>query len=242
MIVDDTRSYFGMNKITTVLVLACIFLAGCGGSDTYVPNKTGIGWGFIDKKGYLIVPPQFEAVQPYTEGLAAVVANGHWGFVDAGGNMVIAPRFENAQQFSGGYAAVSDHDKWGFIDNKGHQVIGFNYDDTKPFSKAPDHIAAVKNGEHWGFVDDSGRAIRMPIHCFDCMPFSEGYAAVKDDKYLWGFIDLKGKLISECKYLSVTPFTDGVSEVHTRDNRYGLMDPNGLVVYKEQSELPSNFS
>ena len=53
------------------------------------------GVGFIDKTGMVVIPPKFDEVNPFSEGLAAVQIEGKWGFIDKTGNMVIRPQFDD---------------------------------------------------------------------------------------------------------------------------------------------------
>lgn len=57
-------------------------------------------WGFVDKKGNVIIAPKYEMARSFSHGLAAVCLNGYWGFIDQGGNLVIETQFRDALYFS----------------------------------------------------------------------------------------------------------------------------------------------
>lgn len=46
-------------------------------------------WGFIDKTGKQVIPPQYQEVRSFSEGVAGVMKDGVWGFIDKNGNTVI---------------------------------------------------------------------------------------------------------------------------------------------------------
>ena len=69
-------------------------------------------WGYIDRKGIVVINPQFECADPFSEGLAAVtIKDGNvykYGYIDITGKFVIAPQFTyHAGGFSHGFALVA---------------------------------------------------------------------------------------------------------------------------------------
>ncbi len=56
--------------------------------------------GFYDQKlKDYIIPPQFEEVDAFSEGLAAVKIKGKWGYINSDGELVIKPKFTKAGPF-----------------------------------------------------------------------------------------------------------------------------------------------
>ena len=53
-------------------------------------------WGYIDKTGKVVINPQFEKAQPFSEGLAAIRLGRKWGFVDRSRKMTINSQFDDA--------------------------------------------------------------------------------------------------------------------------------------------------
>ena len=68
--------------------------------------KMASKYGFIDKSGKVVIEPQFDNAEPFSEGLACVEKDGKWGFIDKSGKMVIEPQFDGASDFSEGLAKV----------------------------------------------------------------------------------------------------------------------------------------
>jgi hypothetical protein len=84
-------------------------------------------WGYIDAKGGLVIPPQFDRAGPFSEGLAAVVKGARSGYVDAGGAWALEPAQAPAglehRPFSNGRAVVRVGGREGAIDRTGRLVI-----------------------------------------------------------------------------------------------------------------------
>lgn len=71
------------------------------------PIRVEGGEGFMTADGAVAIQPAYQAVQPFSEGLAAVQdADGLWGYIDTTGSLVIAPQFYAVRSFKEGVAAV----------------------------------------------------------------------------------------------------------------------------------------
>lgn len=70
-----------------------------------------------------IIPPKFENIKGFSEGLASVKVNGKYGFINKKGKVVIPHEFDDAGFFSEGLADVKINGKYGFINKKGKIVI-----------------------------------------------------------------------------------------------------------------------
>lgn len=91
--------------------------------------------GFINKQGKLVIPYQYQYVNDFSEGLAAVrdEKENLWGFINISGEWIIPPRYEKVlpfedEPYSGGFsgniAKVKLNGREFFIDKKGTCVIG----------------------------------------------------------------------------------------------------------------------
>jgi len=86
----------------------------------------GKKYGFIDRSGKTVIPPQFDLTYGFSEGLAAVQIGKKWGYIDKTGRLVIAPQeFWNVKPFHNGLAQVQTKDgSVGYIDGSGKYVWG----------------------------------------------------------------------------------------------------------------------
>src|SRR5438876_5912464 len=59
-------------------------------------------YGYMDEKGNLKIPPQFDFGKHFNEQVAAVATSNKWGYVDTSGKLRIDCKFEAADDFQEG--------------------------------------------------------------------------------------------------------------------------------------------
>ncbi|MGB5968007.1 MAG: WG repeat-containing protein [Spirulinaceae cyanobacterium] len=117
-----------------------------GFDEGLAPIVTDQGRGYMDKRGRIVIEPQFYVVRKFSEGLAQVktgsvpasmaqyLTEGKWGYIDKIGEMVIKAEFAETQPFSEGLAGVSkDGNLWGYIDKIGEIAIPMKFNYGDPF-------------------------------------------------------------------------------------------------------------
>jgi tetratricopeptide (TPR) repeat protein len=151
--------------------------------------------GFQDQSARIVVPPQFDDCQLFSQGLAAIKVGEKWGYINWAGRMVIQPQFDYADQFQEDRALIISQEKLGFIDRAGKEIV-------PPTSKM-------------GFVsisELSGWPLNRSI--LEKYRFKNGLAALTKNNRC-GYVDRKGVWVIEAKFLSCQPFDQyGVAEVH----------------------------
>jgi WG containing repeat len=126
------------------------------------PAQQGEKWGYIDAAGKFLIPPQFDAAEPFSEGLAAVEVRNRFGYIGSDGHFVIQPKFFAARLFKEGLALVATR--------KPSAPFGSEYGEFR--------LAQIT------YVDRSGREIRAPQSVRRAASFSGGLAAVVPDSAL----------------------------------------------------------
>ncbi len=63
-------------------------------------SYSGGKWGFINKKGVLVINPTLDEAKGFSSGLAAVRQGPYWGYIDTQGGMVIGTQFYWAGYFN----------------------------------------------------------------------------------------------------------------------------------------------
>lgn len=175
-------------------------------------------------KGYkLLATGPFDFAKDFSEGLAAVKADGKWGFIDTKGKMVIEPQFNPKQaqfnsQFSDGLVAVN-------------------------FNVGPDNGLGGNDPPNtkWGFADKNGRIVINPNfegYYYQPPSFHEGLAAMTVGPYgmdaisserifaKYGFIDKSGKFVIEPRFDKAYEFSSGLAAVQV-NNKWGFIDQAG---------------
>lgn len=213
-------------------------------------------WGFIDPFGKFQIPPIYDDVRYFSNGIACANKRGRWGVIDTNNNVVIDFQYLNIQDFSEGKALVQDFDhKRFYIDQKGEKVIECPYDECYSFKN---NRARYKDNEVYGFLDKKGKSIANMRYTY-ATNFTDGFAVVGVGK-LFGVIDTSGNLVIEIdfdkikisdgiallkkqhvfsyfdllnnqpipgKFLKAQPFKDGIAIVAT-DQGLGFIDKNGI--------------
>lgn len=103
-------------------------------------------WGAIDTRRELVIPPRFDRVEPFAEGLApAGLPGAAMGYVNREGEWVIAPEYDFALPFAAGYGVVV----------KGGAIPAY----ARAFASLPE-------GGKWGAVDRDGNVIAAPRYAY----------------------------------------------------------------------------
>jgi hypothetical protein len=204
--------------------------------------QVGQTFGFINKLGKFVIPPNLIDASSFSEGLASVEV---WssaltarnisqvspdgddlekraGFIDSKGNFVIAPRFRRAGSFSEGLAPVS-----------------YSLDVPVPSPRAKRSFVRDASREQWGFIDKQGK-VRIPFQFDNAMPFFQGLAAVKRSGK-WGFINPNGAMIIPAKYEQARSFSEGRAVVKI-NGKFGFIDRKGAVVVPPKYLLCGRFN
>jgi len=208
-------------------------------ADLPVPVKSSAGeWGYQDKSGTYVIPPQFDRAEQFSEGLAVVALKRKVGYIDTTGRSAIPLKFVQAEPFSEGLALV--YTTWGmnilgaeegytffvragYVDSSGKFVIKPRYvENAASFSRG---LAAFKAGTNysygkakWGYLDKEGKWAIQPQ--FDTAGnFAEGLAPVavfldkKSNREKWGYIDQAGKLQIPAQFDDARDFKRGIARV-----------------------------
>ncbi|MBI4748795.1 MAG: WG repeat-containing protein [Acidobacteria bacterium] len=196
---------------------------------------------FINRHGEKVIDClQFQSVNGFQEGLAAVQIDNKWGFINLQGQVVIQPEFEIAYDFSEGLSLVFKDGKYGFITPSGDWQIPPQLISASSFhnGRAKILVIAQDEAESYGFCDRQGKLV-IPAEFEDASNFSEGLAAVRKNGK-WGFIDAEGKVVVPFQFQTADSFSSGRAAVFlgngvTPDAKYGYIDSTGNVV------IPARF-
>lgn len=97
-------------------------------SDGMVAAEIDGKWGYLNAKGEVAIPFEYDGATAFSDGLAAVKdENGAWSFIDKKGQMVSSLEYENVGEFSNGLVAVESDEGWGFVNTKGEVVVPLKY-------------------------------------------------------------------------------------------------------------------
>lgn len=204
-------------------------------------------FGFIDLKGNIVVPFDYESCENFSEGLAAVSKDGLIGFINKKGELVIQcqyVRLYDGRGFSEGLVGVSIDggqegiydDKWGYIDKTGDIVIPFQEGLTgAPFSSGLTTIYRRSTTKRmaWegAFINKSGELASDYFEVQNLKGFYDGYCVVKDSTGWEGLINLHGNFVIPCKCSFIVNGFDEKYVVFQINDKYGVANKStGEVV------------
>ncbi len=205
-------------------------------------------FGYLDRKGSVVIPPSYAGYLKFSEGVAGVekigdakvaLANDNkWGYINTGGSYAIKPQFDYAAPFSNGVAGVKVGDKYGFIDKSGNIVVEPQYKYVyNTFNEGL--LALTTLNSKFGYIDVDGNMV-IPAVYAGANTFSDGLGAVKE-KYDWGFVDHGGELIIPMLYSQVGNFKNGICKVQQK-TKWGYINKDGIEKVKIQYEEINNIS
>jgi hypothetical protein len=202
-------------------------------------DDEGLKFGFLDKSGRIAVPPIYDEVMNFKEGLALVRLGENEGFVNGRGEAVVPIIYDSfgyylmqANEFHEGLARVRLNGKWGYVNTSGEVVIPFEFDTASYFSEGLTSVG--KDGRN-GVINTAGELV---IDFDDVIigSFRNGVATIWIDDYnKSGLINREGEIILPIEYDSIGHFSEGLAEVFIGDRgsrigKWGFVNTSGELV------------
>ena len=259
----------------TTLICTSLILLVCPGTqqrslaqnadENLLPIQQGGKWGYINRSGEVIIKPQFDSAELFSEGLALVrypprkkpLKSGEkttelvegMGFIDHTGKVVLEldhPLHLNGESFSEGLTKYWTWDPgkgnvYGFIDKTGKVVIKARFTDAYSFV---DGLAAVCiEWQKCGFINKAGDFVIEPKYRVT-HSFREGLALAGFEYSLIGFVNKSGEMVIEPQFgnLMGTGFSEGLSVVAYAWGKFGYINTEGAIVIPMQFEMAQPFS
>src|ERR1035441_6646417 len=208
-----------LSVVVLIVALCTAFVFVTMHKDTNLFNK---GFVATSKTGQIVINPQFDGADAFSEGLAAVRIGddktGKWGYIDKAGKYVINPQFDSADVFIGDMAAVRIGDdktgKWGYIDKAGKYVINPQFDSADRFAED----AEILDVNPLRAIDEEGNLIEdwTKLACSQQCLALVGIGDSATRKY--GYIDKAGKYAINPQFDAASDkFTGGLVAVRTGD-------------------------
>jgi hypothetical protein len=210
-------------------------------------------YGFMNKKGEIVIQPVYQDVSHFNYGMAAVKIDGKWGFIDTLGNMVIKPLFDYAMSFGFGnikYAVVQIDEKYGAIDRSGNFVIkpvyDVLYDASDPDFPEDLFLAYLKNDNdqfRCGLINLKEEWVLANEYQDLYYDWDNHNVTAKNKEGLYGVFNLKSKkIIIPFEYESIDYYyDDGLTLFQKKDSTsgksyFGYFDKKGKVIWRQKIE------
>lgn len=211
------------------LIFLIVFLA-CEQSNSpnkaLFPAKEYGRFGFININGEFEIPPAFDEVKRFSEGLAAIRIDSLWGYIDSTGSITIEPKFYDAEQFASGRALVKlkyNGSDQAFIDKFG-SIVFKPEEYTRNFSEG---YARTKFEDKIAYYNINGELEIITDYPYGDS-FKDGIAKI------WTgdsskFIDKTGKTIIKLSGMGYGQFSEGLAGVRI-NGRNAYINKKGEVV------------
>ncbi|PHR28233.1 MAG: hypothetical protein COA38_12350 [Fluviicola sp.] len=206
----------------------------------FLPIKQGDQFGFMNTAGITMIPPVYQQVSKFSEGLAVAAKNGKYGVIDKYNQVRIPFKFDAISDFNNGRAIVEQNGLQGMIHRNGSFVFECKFDDMGTLS---DGLIYASDGEKFGYYDVTG-FLRIPMKFTDAYDFSNGIAKVELDG-LAAFIDIYGVYVVPPAFEELRIFSDSLY-IYEQNGFYGFTNRLGKSVidpmYDEIGELHNGFA
>jgi hypothetical protein len=222
-------------------------------------KKTGAGplfqihygkkWGYINRSGKTVIPPQFDDEGDFFNARAKVQMDGKWGYIDETGRMVVKPQFDNAGDFWESLAPVQSGRKWGFIAPSGTFVV------APTFQAAAEFRDGLARFEVWDTIKcsmdyrkkepDVYTKDNAPLLAFRFHDVVTASVGCFPENARYGYIDKDGQIAIAARFIDGSDFSEGLAVVREdggSEPKYGYIDRTGKIVIRPQFDQAFNFS
>lgn len=236
----------------TLIVLFIVMLLACSSnpgnrltsSEKLELYRINVGgkYGFIDKKGNIIIEPQYDIANFFFCDSLCFAKNGELvGFININGEFVTELNTEISwvYAFHNGLArCVASDDKMGVIDKKGTFILPTIYKDIERdegFGLIIEDTLGKK-----GYVNCKGEFI-IPCEYDEVYGFSDGLTVVAiDNKY--GYMDTLGVWEIDTIFSDARSFKNGFARVEKDEKRFFINHSGNFVDKLSYDNLLSDFS
>ncbi|MFN8575629.1 MAG: WG repeat-containing protein [Candidatus Sericytochromatia bacterium] len=200
-------------------------------------------WGFIDKKGSIVIKPKYDWVKLFKYGLNIVSDEESIKIINNKGEIVADKNINTQSHYSKkvfsyyikNVKSKSTTYKYGLSDYSGKIITKPVFDEIYDFSEG---VFVVAKDNKFSFIDETGKYI-IKDKFENAKSFNDGLASVKiDDK--WGFINKNGDLLIKNRFKYVTDFSEGLAGV-CLDDKWGYINNKGVFVIKPQYYYADKF-
>ncbi|MDO4511156.1 MAG: WG repeat-containing protein [Bacteroidales bacterium] len=224
-----------MNKFSKITLCASVALAGAVAAQAQKVELT---------PQFCNAVKQYEVVQTFYDGMAAVMKDGKWGYINSEGKEVIACSIPKT------FDVCLEREDYGFYRDNGY-VRNFS-EGMVPVAK---EVSGAKHNYErslkWGYMNKEGKLV-VDYTYDEAADFSEGLAWVANEDFQ-GFIDAQGnKVLNGASYyvpdagMLNYAFKSGLACVVKMDDegnaKYGYIDKQGLEVVACKYDAATPFS
>lgn len=200
-----------------------------------------LAYGYIDTSGDIVVKPQFEYANDFSDGLAVVKpTGGGYAIINKDGKVLKTFNFNYLGNFKDGLLVYQEKQdsKYGYIDEKGNIVIKpqFTYAQDFKEGRGVVNISQDPIVNQYGLIDRNGKFIVNPQYN-DIQVLGEGMLALgipinKEYSFIgskYAIAGEDGRPLTEFVYYGVDKFNNGIVSVYDNTQTF-FIDKTGKRV------------
>ena len=183
--------------------------------------------GFLNKKGEVVIEPEYSDGLNYLNNIANVVKDSVSGYIDKKGNLKLFPQYKKAY-WNGkiGYA-INNKKEFAIIDMLGNRVTDFKY---KSFRQTSERYISVKEKGESKFIDIKGNSIFNDTINIVNKGIFNSLAVYKGNNRRLGLIHINGTKITEPIYNVIYGQNYSENWVVQKDGKYGVINSLGKLI------------
>ena len=195
-------------------------------------EDNGSLWGYINEKGEMAIPANFQAAAQFSCGYARVSdQNGEPAFINKSGEIVSqnAPSEDMATYFYYDVCAFRQENLIAFMDKNFKALFTPKFEQLNAMTAAGLARCREQNVEYYGYCDKNGNMV-IPAAFQYCEDFLDGMAVVaeyRDGEEQYALINTKGDFLLEYASKPLMNLGEGRIAFLASNNKIGIMDKNG---------------
>ena len=195
-----------------------------------VKNKKKNKWGFIDKKGRLVIDTKYDTVYSFSNDIALVKHRGMYKYIrKSGGEQYIEGINGQPLEFINGFAKIKAYNGYSFISSD-FKRIPYTYREVSDFKSH--NMAAVRLSDNsLSYINATGKE-KFKVNYDMIGDFSSNGLALVKKNGKFGYINTEGKLVIDTLFTDATDFQYNHAYVATED-RFGF------IKYEQGYKIPS---
>ena len=195
-----------------------------------VRNKKKDKWGYIDKKGRLVIETKYDTAYSFSNDIALVKLRGMYKYIKkSGGEQYIEGISGQPLEFVNGFAKIRYYNGYSFISSDFKRLPGA-FKEVSDFSSY--NMAAVRRADNTlSYINASGKE-KFKSDYELIGDFSDNGLALVKKNGKFGYINTDGKLVIDTLFTDATDFRYNHAYVAT-ENRFGF------IKYEHGYKIPS---
>lgn len=171
----------------------------------------------------------------------------NFGIIDSLGNWLLEPKYKSITSFNNDIVTVYIENKWGYVNYKGEWVF-------EPFDKIKQALPFTGNGIAT-IVNSDGKYKLIDKKGNELFPFQDtysiesrfsnnGFAVIKTDTELYGYINANGKIIIQPQFSYAEPFSNNglALIINSKNGEYEFINEFGETVINNEFQKAKSFS